>query len=57
MSKKVVGIMVAAVLVAAAAYLNPQAFGIAGADGLIAPVSRVEMALGAAIGAITFPGR
>ena len=46
----------AAVLVAAAAYLNPQAFGIAGADGLIFPVSRVEMALGAAIGAITFSG-
>ncbi len=46
----------AAVLVAAAAYLNPQAFGIADARGLIAPVSRVEMALGAAIGAITFSG-
>ena len=46
----------AAVLVAAAAYLNPQAFGIADSAGLIAPVSRVEMALGAAIGAITFSG-
>ena len=45
----------AAVLVAAAAYLNPEAFGIA-ADGLIFPVSRVEMGLGAAIGAITFSG-
>jgi H+-translocating NAD(P) transhydrogenase subunit beta len=46
----------AAVLVAAAAYLNPQAFGIAGADGEIFAVSRIEMALGLAIGAITFSG-
>jgi NAD(P) transhydrogenase subunit beta len=46
----------AAVLVAAAAFLNPQAFGIAGADGLINEVSRVEMSLGIAIGAITFSG-
>jgi H+-translocating NAD(P) transhydrogenase subunit beta len=46
----------AAVLVAAAAYLNPVAFGITGADGLINPVSRVEMGLGIAIGAITFSG-
>ncbi len=46
----------AAVLVAAAAYLNPEAFGIMGEDGLINPVSRVEMGLGAAIGAITFSG-
>ena len=46
----------AAVLVAAAAFLNPVAFGIAGADGLINPVSRVEMGLGIAIGAITFSG-
>ncbi len=46
----------AAVLVAAAAYLNPQAFGIADADGTIHGVSRVEMGLGAAIGAITFSG-
>ncbi|MBN9787062.1 NAD synthetase [Pseudonocardia sp. TMWB2A] len=46
----------AAVLVAAAAYLNPEAFGIVGEDGLISPVSRVEMGLGAAIGAITFSG-
>jgi proton-translocating NAD(P)+ transhydrogenase subunit beta len=45
----------AAVLVAAAAYLNPDAFGIA-ADRIIDPVSRVEMGLGAAIGAITFSG-
>ena len=46
----------AAVLVAAAAFLNPDAFGIVGADGLILPVSRIEMGLGAAIGAITFSG-
>jgi NAD(P) transhydrogenase subunit beta len=46
----------AAVLVAAAAFLNPEAFGINGADGLINPVSRVEMGLGIAIGAITFSG-
>jgi len=46
----------AAVLVAAAAYLNPQAFGIAGADGAIHGVSRLEMGLGVAIGAITFSG-
>jgi NAD(P) transhydrogenase subunit beta len=46
----------AAVLVAAAAYLNPQAFGIADASGVINPVSRVEMGLGIAIGAITFSG-
>ncbi len=45
----------AAVLVAAAAFLNPDAFGIL--DGAhINAVSRVEMGLGAAIGAITFSG-
>jgi NAD(P) transhydrogenase subunit beta len=46
----------AAVLVACAAYLNPQAFGIADAEGLIHHVSRIEMGLGVAIGAITFSG-
>lgn len=46
----------AAVLVGWAAYLNPSAFGIAGADGIIEPQSRVEMGLGIAIGAITFSG-
>ena len=46
----------AAVLVACAAYLNPQAFGIADADGAIFATSRVEMGLGLAIGAITFSG-
>ncbi|MEQ1498361.1 MAG: NAD(P)(+) transhydrogenase (Re/Si-specific) subunit beta [Novosphingobium sp.] len=46
----------AAVLVGWAAYLNPEAFGILGPDGLINPVSRVEAGLGIAIGAITFSG-
>jgi NAD(P) transhydrogenase subunit beta len=57
----------AAVLVAAAAFLNPQAFGITlpvshDIDGglifgnEINPVSRIEMGLGVAIGAITFSG-
>jgi len=45
----------AAVLVAAAAFLNPQAFGIADA-GVIFAQSRIEMGLGIAIGAITFSG-
>jgi NAD(P) transhydrogenase subunit beta len=45
----------AAVLVGAAAYLNPEAFGIAEA-GVIYAGSRVEMGLGVAIGAITFSG-
>jgi H+-translocating NAD(P) transhydrogenase subunit beta len=46
----------AAVLVAAAAFLNPLAFGIADADGAIHVQSRIEMGLGIAIGAITFSG-
>jgi len=46
----------AAVAVAAAAYLNPGAFGIADAAGEIFTVSRIEMGLGIAIGAITFSG-
>ena len=46
----------AAVLVGVAAYLNPQAFGIADAAGEILAASRVEMGLGVAIGAITFSG-
>ena len=46
----------AAVLVAAAAFLAPENFGIAGPDGLINTVSRIEMGLGIAIGAITFSG-
>ena len=46
----------AAVLVGWAAYLNPEAFGIVGGDSTINPVSRVELGLGVAIGAITFSG-
>ena len=46
----------AAVLVAAAAFLDPIAFGIADATGAIFGASRVEMVLGVAIGAITFSG-
>ena len=54
----------AAVLVGVAAYLNPQAFGIADLVipmigqpfAVIEPVSKVEMGLGVAIGAITFSG-
>jgi NAD(P) transhydrogenase subunit beta len=46
----------AAVLVGAAAFLNPDAFGIVDAAGHILQVSRVEMGLGVAIGAITFSG-
>ena len=46
----------AAVLVACAAYLNPSAFGIADGLGHILTVSRIEMGLGVAIGAITFSG-
>ena len=45
----------AAVCVAAAAFYAPDAFGIA-TDGLIHAQSRIEMALGAAIGALTFTG-
>ena len=46
----------AAVLVGAAAFLNPLAFGIGDSAGHILQVSRVEMGLGVAIGAITFSG-
>jgi NAD(P) transhydrogenase subunit beta len=45
----------AAVLVAAGALYAPSAFGI-GAAGAISRASLIEMALGAAIGAITFTG-
>ncbi len=45
----------AAVLVGAAAFLNPSAFGILG-DGGIYQASRIELGLGVAIGAITFSG-
>jgi len=46
----------AAVLVACAAYLEPSGFGITDLLGNIYAASRVEMSLGAAIGAITFSG-
>jgi NAD(P) transhydrogenase subunit beta len=45
----------AAVMVAAAALYSPEAFGISGPDGIPAQ-ALVEMALGVAIGAITFTG-
>ena len=41
--------------VALAAFYAPEAFHIV-VDGLIQPISRIEMSLGAAIGAITFTG-
>jgi H+-translocating NAD(P) transhydrogenase subunit beta len=46
----------AAVFVAAAAFYAPDAFHIVGGDGQILPLSRIEMSLGAAIGALTFTG-
>ena len=46
----------AAVLVAAAAFFAPGAYGIADAAGVIHTTSLVEMILGMAIGAITFSG-
>jgi len=46
----------AAVLVAAGAFLEPSSFGITDALGNILAASKVEMSLGAAIGAITFSG-
>jgi NAD(P) transhydrogenase subunit beta len=46
----------AAVVVGLAAWLNPAAFGITDAAGQINPVSRIELGLGIAIGAITFSG-
>jgi len=46
----------AAVLVAASAFLNPVSFGIADAMGHIHTASKIEMSLGIAIGAITFSG-
>ena len=46
----------AAVMVAAAAFSHPQSFGIASPAGVIFTESRIEMALGVVIGAITFSG-
>jgi len=45
----------AAVLVAAAAFYSPEAYGI-GTPGAIKTASLIEMSIGAAIGAITFTG-
>ncbi len=45
----------AAVVVAAAAFYSPDAFGI-GAEGAIRMQSLIEMSLGVAIGAVTFAG-
>jgi NAD(P) transhydrogenase subunit beta len=45
----------AAVFVAVSAFLNPEAYGI-GVPGNIATGSLIEMALGVAIGAVTFTG-
>jgi len=46
----------AAVLVAVAAYFSPASFGILTPEGTIKGYSLLELALGAAIGAITFSG-
>lgn len=46
----------AAVAVAAAAFYDPNAYGILGEDGRIRTASLVEMGLGSIIGAITFSG-
>jgi H+-translocating NAD(P) transhydrogenase subunit beta len=46
----------AAVFIAVAAVVEPWAFGITAKDGAIPPGNRLELALGAAIGAITFSG-
>jgi NAD(P) transhydrogenase subunit beta len=46
----------AAVLVASAAYLSPDDYGIGIGNGLIRTGSLIEMGLGVAIGAITFTG-
>jgi NAD(P) transhydrogenase subunit beta len=46
----------AAVVVGLGAWLDPQSFGIVDAAGQILAVSRIELGLGIAIGAITFSG-
>ncbi|MEP2737160.1 MAG: NAD(P)(+) transhydrogenase (Re/Si-specific) subunit beta [Erythrobacter sp.] len=46
----------AAVLVGWAAYWEPEAFGLLTDEFVISPVSKIEMGLGIAIGAITFSG-
>ena len=46
----------AAVLVAGAAFYNPEAYGIIGESGELTVLSRIEMAIGIVVGAITFSG-
>ncbi len=46
----------AAVLVAGAAFYNPEAYGIIGESGELSVLSRIEMAIGIVVGAITFSG-
>lgn len=46
----------AAVLVAAAAFYNPAAYGIVDATGTLKLASRIEMGIGVVVGAITFSG-
>ncbi|MBO6827176.1 MAG: NAD(P)(+) transhydrogenase (Re/Si-specific) subunit beta [Sneathiella sp.] len=46
----------AAVLVAAAAFYNPAAYGIVGPGGELTVLSRIEMGIGIVVGAITFSG-
>ena len=46
----------AAVLVAASAFYNPEAYGIMDAGGELKVLSRIEMAIGVVVGAITFSG-
>ncbi len=46
----------AAVLVAAGAFYNPGAYGIADSSGALKLASRVEMGIGVVIGAVTFSG-
>ncbi|TNE33496.1 MAG: NAD(P)(+) transhydrogenase (Re/Si-specific) subunit beta [Alphaproteobacteria bacterium] len=46
----------AAVLVAASAFYNPEAYGIVDAAGMIKVASRIEMSVGIVVGAITFSG-
>lgn len=46
----------ASVLVASAAFLSPDSYGITNMAGEIIVISRIEMSLGSAVGAITFSG-
>lgn len=46
----------AAVLVAAAALYNPEAYGISNETGVLKFASRIEMGIGVVVGAVTFSG-